>query len=149
MEKIEIAEMTLDDFEQIKNVLTSDFDDFWTPHLLKSELMGENKTYMVAKQNQMIVGFAGAMLNFPEMEIMNLVTKKQKRRNGIGKLLLEKLIKMAEDHHFEKIFLEVNPTNEVARKLYEKVGFVEIGIRKNYYGNNQHAMMMVKKLNNL
>lgn len=149
MEKIEITKMTLDDFEQIKPILTTDFDDFWVPHLLKSELMGEHKIYLIAKQNQEIVGFAGAMLNFPDLEIMNVVVKKTQRRKGIGKLLLEKLIEMAQKHHFENIFLEVNETNQMAKGLYEKVGFEYIGLRKNYYGENQHARIMVKKINNL
>ena len=111
--------------------------------------MGEHKIYMVAKQNQEIVGVAGAMLNFPDLEIMNVVVKKTQRRKGIGKLLLEKLIEMAQKHHFENIFLEVNETNQMAKGLYEKVGFEYIGLRKNYYGENQHARIMVKKINNL
>ena len=148
MEKIEISKMTLEDFEQINNTLSLDFDDFWTPDLLKSELMGQTKTYIVAKQDGKIVGFAGAMLNFPEMEIMNIVTKKTHRGNGIGRILLEKLIEIADKNHFENVFLEVNQSNEVAKKLYEKAGFVEIGLRKNYYGENEDAIVMSKKINN-
>lgn len=80
---MEIYEMTLKDFEQIENVLISDFDDFWTPTLLKTELMGDNRKYIVAKKNDKVVGFAGIMLNFNEAELMNIVTKKSERRNGI------------------------------------------------------------------
>lgn len=149
MEKIKIENMTLDDFEQIKNTLLSDFDDFWSPNLLQSELKQRNKRYLVAKKNGNIVGFAGCMLNFAEMEIMNLVTKKSERGNGIGNLLLEKLIEMAKNNEIETIFLEVNCVNEIARKLYEKAGFSEMGRRKNYYGEKQDAMIMIKKIKNL
>lgn len=145
MEKIKIQKMTLEDFEKVEKSLLSDFDDFWSPNLLKSELMSENRIYLVAKENEEIVGFAGGMLNFPEMEIMNIVTKKTERRKGIGKILLEKLIKIANDRQVETIFLEVNEKNESARKLYEKVGFEEMSRRKNYYGESENAIILSKK----
>ena len=141
--------MTLNDFEQIQKILLSDFDDFWSPHLLQNELKQKNKIYIVAKKNKNIVGFAGCMINFAEMEIMNLVTKKSERGNGIGNFLLEKLIEIAKNQKIETIFLEVNCVNEIARKLYEKVGFLEISRRKNYYGEKQDAIIMIKKIKNL
>lgn len=149
MEKIKIQKMTLEDFEKIEKSLLSDFDDFWSPNLLKSELMSENRIYLVAKENEEIVGFAGGMLNFPEMEIMNIVIKKTERRKGIGKILLEKLIEIANDRQVETIFLEVNEKNESARKLYEKVGFEEMSRRKNYYGESENAIILSKKIKNL
>ena len=149
MEKVKIEKMTLNDFEQIQKILLSDFDDFWSPHLLQNELKQKNKIYIVAKKNKNIVGFAGCMINFAEMEIMNLVTKKSERGNGIGNFLLEKLIEIAKNQKIETIFLEVNCVNEIARKLYEKVGFLEISRRKNYYGEKQDAIIMIKKIKNL
>lgn len=138
--------MTLKDFEQIKNNLISDFDDFWTPSLLKSEIMGNNRKYIVAKQKDKIVGFAGIMLNFNEAEMMNIVTKKSERGKGIGKVLLEKLIEIAKKNHAETIFLEVHKNNQIARKIYENAGFIEIGERKNYYHSTEKAILMSKKM---
>lgn len=149
MKKIEICEMTLKDFAQIENILISDFDDFWTPSLLKSEIMGNNRKYIVAKQNDKIVGFAGIMMNFNEAEIMNIVTKKSERGNGIGKILLEKIIEIAKKNCIETIFLEVHKNNQMARKMYENAGFIEIGERKNYYHSTEKAILMSKNLKNL
>lgn len=145
MKKVEICKMTLDDLKKIELCFHSDFDDFWTPSLLKSELMGKNKNYIVARKADEIVGFAGSMMNFPDMEIMTIVVKKTQRGNGIGTLLLDKLIEIAKKNDVEKIFLEVKQTNEIARKLYEKAGFQEVGIRKNYYGEHNDAIIMLKK----
>lgn len=149
MESIKILEMTLEDYEVIKDNLTSDFDDFWNALILKSELLGEHKKYLVAKQNGEIVGFAGMLQNPPEMEIMNIVIKKQERKKGIGTFLLNKMLEIAENNKIESVFLEVNAKNWVAKKLYEKAGFCEIGIRKNYYGAGENAILMSKKVNNL
>ncbi len=146
---MEIYEMTLKDFEQIENVLISDFDDFWTPTLLKTELMGDNRKYIVAKKNDKVVGFAGIMLNFNEAELMNIVTKKSERRNGIGKILLEKIIEIAEKNQIKKIFLEVCEENQIAIKMYLNLNFKKIGERSNYYQAKKRAILMVKNLNNL
>ena len=145
MEKIEILDMTLDDLAQIENCLISDFDDFWSASILKSELMGPNKVYIVAKQNEEIVGFAGFMRNLLEVEIMNIVVKKNCRGKGIGKLLLQKMIEKAKNDGAREIFLEVNENNKIARQLYQNVGFAEVGKRKNYY-KQENAILMVKKL---
>ena len=59
MENLKIANMTLQDFEEIKNILISDFDDFWSPEVLKSELTGENKRYIVAKLEKKLLVFVG------------------------------------------------------------------------------------------
>lgn len=136
--------MTGQDFDQIEPILLSDFDDFWTPDILKSEIMAENRSYIVAKQNGEIVGFAGVMQNFPTLEIMNLVTKKDCRGKGIGKKMLQVILENAEKNQFTEIFLEVNEKNKIAKSLYKNMGFCEIGKRKSYYAN-EAAILMAKK----
>lgn len=141
---IEIKEMTLCDFEEIKDVLQTDFDEFWTAGVLKSELESELSKYVVAKENEKIVGFAGVIILPDDVEITNIVTKKSERKKGIGKLLLDKLIQMA--FELEKdISLEVNEKNEAAISLYKKADFKEVGIRKKYYNGCENAIIMTKK----
>ena len=145
MENIEIFDMRLEDFEQIKDILVSDFDDFWTPNILKNELIGENKKYIVAKYKNEVVGFAGIMINLSDTEIMNIVVKKNFRQKGIGKILLNKIIEISQKNNCENIFLEVNEKNVPAIKLYENTGFKQIGIRKKYYNFKNDAIIMSKK----
>ena len=148
MKNIQIYNMTIKDFYEIKDILISDFDDFWNLQLLENEIKAENRKYIVAKLENKIVGFAGIMLVKPDIEIMNIVTKKNNRNQGIGSLLLEKIIDIGEKNNFEKIFLEVNEKNIVARKLYEKYGFIEIGLRPKYYSNVDNAIIMSKSVGN-
>ena len=141
---IEIKEMTFGDFEEIKDILQTDFDEFWTPGVLKSELESDLSKYVVAKENGNIVGFAGVIILPDDVEITNIVTKKTERKKGIGKLLLDKLIEMA--FALKKdISLEVNEKNEPAINLYEKAEFKEVGIRKKYYNGCENAIIMTKK----
>ena len=92
MDNIEIEVMTLDDLETIKDILASDFDEFWNYNVFKEELQSENSKYLVAKLNNEIIGFAGIKIIIDEADIMNIVTKKAVRNRGVGTLLLSKII---------------------------------------------------------
>ena len=94
---IKIEKMTIQDYEEIRENLQTEFDDFWIPSILKSELESENSKYIVAKKDGEIVGFAGIWISPDDAQITNIVTKKTNRKNGIGSLLLDKLIEMAKE----------------------------------------------------
>lgn len=81
----EITNMNLDDLENIKKVLESEFDDFWNYNILKSEIENSNSTYFVIKFCGEIIGFAGVLIILDEADITNIVVKKSFR----GKRYLE------------------------------------------------------------
>lgn len=141
---IKIEEMTFEDYEKIKDNLKEEFDEFWSASILKSELESENSKYIVAKENENVVGFAGIILLPDNAEITNIVTKKSERKKGIGSLLLEKLIEMAKNEKKENISLEVNENNISARNLYEKYKFEIVGMRKKYYNGKDNAIIMTR-----
>lgn len=143
---IKIENMTLEDYEKIKDNLQKYFDDFWTHTILKSELENEMSKYIVAKENDNIVGFAGIIVLPDDIEITNIVTKKSERKKGIGKLLLEKIIEMSRETKKEFISLEVNEKNEIAINLYKKFNFEKVGLRKKYYNGTDDAIIMTRKI---
>lgn len=139
---VEISEMTLTDFNSIKDILISDFDDFWNINTFAYELENENSYYLVAKVNNEIVGFAGMKIVLDEADVMNVVTKKDKRNLGIGFCVLEKLIYIAKEKGIRKLTLEVNVNNLAAIHLYEKLGFKQVAVRSKYYDNVDDAVIM-------
>lgn len=139
----DITKMTLDDLNNIKDNLISDFDDFWNYPVFKSELESPNSYYLVIKNNSKIIGFAGIKLTVPDCDIMNIVIKKDFRHQGIGSLLLKELISLAKSFDIENLFLEVNEKNTPAISLYNKFGFKKISTRKNYYKNNNAIVMKI------
>lgn len=143
---IEIKKMNLSDLKTIKDILILEFDDFWNYNILKEELQNENSSYIVAKLGCEVVGFAGMKIVIDEADIMNIVTKKTYRNHGIGTLLLKHLILLSNKLNLTSVSLEVNEENIIAIHLYEKFGFKNIGIRKNYY-QNRNGIIMAKKLN--
>lgn len=144
---LQITEMTLENLNQIKNILLSDFDDFWNYNILKQELECENSYFIIAKNNNdEIVGFAGLKNIVDEANIMNIVVKKSFRHHGIGSILLENLITYSKDKNLKTITLEVNEHNLSAIRLYDKFDFDHIGIRKKYYDGESDAIIMSKKI---
>ena len=120
MDNLEISDMTISDFDIISPILFSDYDNFWSAETLKSELHNENSHYIVAKLNNEVVGFAGIWKSVDNIHITNIVVKKSYRGNGIGTLLLQKLIELTKKLKFTELTLEVNANNQIARKLYSK-----------------------------
>lgn len=144
-----IDEMSLEDLTSIKDILTSEFDDFWNYEVLKSELESSNSYFFVAKNNSgEIVGFAGIKVILDEADIMNIVVKKDFRNNGVGSLLLDYLISYSKSINLKSITLEVNEINLPAIKLYENFSFSKLGIRKKYYNGENDAIIMSKSFNN-
>lgn len=141
---MDIVTMTLDDLESMKNTLYSDFDNFWSYNILKQELSNFNTTYIIAKENNGIVGFAGIMICLDEATLNNIVVKKSCRGRGIGSELLEALIELCADLKIKTLTLEVNVSNIPAINLYNKFGFKKIGTRKKYYNNLSDAIIMTK-----
>ena len=141
-----ITNMTITDFELIKDHLIEDFDDFWTPQTLKNELENESSKYIVAKASEQIVGFAGIWKAYDNIHITNIVVRKDCRLHGIGKLLLEKLIQISKKQNISSITLEVNKTNRIAIQLYSEYGFKETGLRKNYYNGISDALIMTLQI---
>ena len=144
---LKIDKMTLDDLNNIKDILISDFDDFWNYDILKEELECSNSYFVIAKKDDNeIVGFAGLKVIVDEADIMNIVVKKSFRHNGIGSILLENLISYSKNKSLKTITLEVNEHNLSAIHLYDKFSFDHIGIRKKYYNGESDAIIMSKKL---
>ena len=90
LENIIVTKMNINDLETIKNSLTTDFDNFWNYNIFKQEINSENSYYIVAKLNSEIIGFAGIKIIIDEADIMNIVTKKSIRNNGVRYCFINK-----------------------------------------------------------
>ena len=139
--EIQINEMKLEDLDCIKNILLTDFDDFWNYDIFKTELESKNSKYIIAKMGNEIVGFAGVKVVLEQADIMNIVTKKNCRNKGIGSLLLKSLIDICKVLNVSSIMLEVDENNLSAIHLYKNFGFEILNTRKNYYGINSALIM--------
>ena len=136
---ISILEMSYTDLENIK-LNYSMFPNIWEYDVLQDDY--NDSKYIVIKQNEEIYGFAGFRTIFEEMEIMNIVTKADKRNQGFASNMLSYILRYAHNHEMEKINLEVNENNLPAIKLYKTYGFQVVGKRNKYYKDGGNAILM-------
>ena len=146
MDNISIKQMTISDLDEIKDILTTEFDDFWKYEIFKEELANTNSKYFVLLHNNEITSFGGIKIILDEANLMDIVTKKDMRNQGFAKILLKELISVSKNSDCKTITLEVNENNKPAIQLYESFGFKEVGKRKNYYKNGDTAILMTLDL---
>lgn len=143
---IKIEKMNKEHLEQIKDILQEQFDEFWNASVLDKELENPLSEYIVAIENDEVIGYAGLWQPIDEGHITNIVTKKEKRGNHIGTRMLEEIIKLAKSKKLKYVTLEVNEHNEPAINLYKKYNFVEVGKRIKYYNNTDDAIIMTLEI---
>ena len=148
MLEIEIQKMTKEHLEQIKDILATEFDEFWNAEVLKKELENPLSTYIVAiSSDNQVVGYAGLWQpTEDEIHITNIVTRLDKRGNKVATKMLEELIKLAKQKCLKCVTLEVNVHNQIAINLYKKYDFKEVGKRPKYYNNTDDALIMTKEI---
>lgn len=142
---LNFSNMNISDLDEIKDILVSDFDDFWTYSILKDELNCSSSHYIVARLNNEIVGFGGIKVVLDSADIMNIVVKKNFRNLGIGTSILNEIIALCSSLNLSSITLEVRKDNEYAISLYKNFGFETLGVRKKYY-NGIDGFIMEKKI---
>lgn len=145
--KMVMHTMKLADLEEIKDILQTDFDDLWNFEIFKEELGNTNSRYLVLHYENEIVCFGGIKIILDEATLMDIVTKKKKRRQGFAKFVLNELLTIADEENCSSMTLEVRENNLPALHLYKQFGFEEVGKRKNYYKNGDTAILMTCKLN--
>jgi len=134
-----IAEMAHEHLGEVMEIENNSFATPWTCDMFLDELRNDKAYYFVALRNGKVAGYCGFWLILDEGHIMTIAVSEEFRGKGIGTMLMQKMLEVCEGTAF--ITLEVRKSNQSARKLYEKFGFVVLGERKGYY-NGEDAIIM-------
>lgn len=146
--EIIVRKMEESDLDRIMEVEKSCFTTPWSRHSFLLEITkNQLARYFVAEVDGIVAGYGGIWLIIDEGHITNIAVSKDYRRLGLGKKLLEELIKLCEEKEVSSMTLEVREDNEPAKELYKAYGFIESGRRTNYYHDvGKDAIVMWKKL---
>jgi len=136
--------MNMNDVEQVIELDRASFSLPWPERSFKYELeQNEASRCWVAESGSQIVGMIVTWLIVDEVHIATFAVSPAHRRQGIAQHLLAHTLLDASRSGAEKAYLEVRKGNLPARALYEKFGFIEVGVRKKYYQDNgEDALMM-------
>lgn len=142
-----IRKMTERDLDEVVRIEQESFPVPWSREAYMGELKNTFATYLVCDYEGEVAGYGGIWTVFEEAHITNIAVEKRFRGMGMGRRLMEELEKVAREKNALRIILEVRPSNEVGRRLYQSMGFVETSIRRAYYSDNgEDAIIMAKLL---
>lgn len=116
----------------------------WTEAQFMASLEAKSSIILTAKIADEYVGFVVASQQLFEVEIYLIVVREEFKNRAIGEQLLLTLKEVAQETNSEAIFLEVRTSNKPARRLYEKLAFEEIGIRRAYYNSPIEDAILMK-----
>jgi len=133
-----------EDVDQVFEIEKASFGQ-WKRNYFIAEFDNNFSFFIVAEQNNKIIGFAVAWNVVGEIQLNNIGVKNDYRRQGIGISLIDHIVKLLEPENPEKILIEVKETNHNAKLFYKKIGFIETGKRLKYYGND-NALLMERSL---
>ena len=135
-----LQETVLDDVLDIEKV---SFPEPWSRRLFQQEIRHDSSVFIVMKASDKIVGYGGFWQVLDEAHITNLAIVPERRRIGLGSVLLGRLLEMAHEKGTRRATLEVRETNVAAINLYRKFGFEAVAVRKNYYAKtHEDAIIM-------
>ena len=122
------------------------FGSGYATNTFEKELQNKIAFYVVAEENGEVLGYAGLWNMCGSADVMNVGVLEKYRRMGIAQRLLGELEKYCRDNNFFEVNLEVRVSNTPARRLYEKLGYREIAVRKGYYDGKEDGVFMKKIL---
>jgi ribosomal-protein-alanine N-acetyltransferase len=147
--ELNLAPMRADDLADVMEIERRSFSQPWTPGLFLHELkVPFSRVTLVRATNgtRTTLGYVCRWLVGDEGHILNLAVHPAHRGRGVGRLLVESVITEARTAGVDSVTLEVRHGNEAARALYLKLGFTDRGVRRNYYGQGDDAIIMTLPL---
>lgn len=141
-----IEKLNLDNKNQIREI-EDKFPQYFKGQELEETLKNNRfRNIYTLSTNQEIAGILILDIIYERMELIEIEVLENKRNLGYGKKLLEFMIEKAQEENVGNITLEVKTTNSIAIHLYEKYGFKEVAIRKNYYQGIDGILMERKMM---
>ncbi len=140
---IVVEPMREGDVASVRRIEGSSFATTWPDEAFLNELKTNRSAhYLVARQREEVLGYAGVWLVLDEAHITSIAVDPERRGGGLGKRLLYHLLRSCQALGARWATLEVRVDNEVALKMYRRFGFARIGLRKGYYESGHDAVIM-------
>ena len=133
MSEVLVRPATVEDLPAILAIEQASFTDPWTLGAFRSMLGQSHVMAAVAELDGEVAGYSVAWAIGDEAELANLAVAPGRRGQGIGRRLLDALLRMVDGQGGANVFLEVRDSNEAAQALYRSRGFTAAGRRKGYY----------------
>ena len=140
--------MTVSHLDRVCEIEQQCFVHPWSRESIEAELNNENSLFLVACENDRVIGYIGMNFVIDEGYIYNVAVDEKYRHNGVATALINELVVYAKKNNFCFLTLEVRQSNTAAQSLYEGFGFCRVGLRPNFYRDpKEDAVLMTLFLN--
>ena len=142
---MEYKNMMPEHVEQVAQLEKLCFSCPWSEKAVSGELSNPLSLWIVAVEGEQVIGYVGSQSVMGEADMMNIAVAPEFRRQGVAETLVEKLISLLKFSDVYCLTLEVRDSNVPAIALYEKMGFVQVGRRPNYYTAPKEDALILRK----
>ncbi|HLR08964.1 MAG TPA: ribosomal protein S18-alanine N-acetyltransferase [Bacillota bacterium] len=143
MVELIIRSMETNDLDPVMVVETATYSTPWTRDILYQEIThNPHAYYFVAEWKHKVIGYAGVWIVMDDAQITNIAIHPDYRGRKFGETLFRYVMQFAIQKRAKRLSLEVRKSNIAAQHLYRKFGLVPGGIRKNYYADQEDAIIM-------
>ena len=142
-----VEKLTAAHLAQVAELETLCFADPWSENAL-GLLLSDGAYGAVCIEDGHVMAYGGVLWALDEGQITNIATHPNARRRGMGAAVLEHLIKEARSRGCDQLSLEARVSNIPAISLYERYGFLKMGLRRGFYKHpTEDAYVMCLQLN--
>ena len=142
---IQLVNMSDAHVSQIAELEKLCFSCPWSEKSVASELNNPLSCWLVAVDGDAVAGYIGSQSVMGEADMMNVAVRPDHRRQGIAKMLVEGLVQELIKREVYSLTLEVRASNDPAIRLYEQLGFHQVGRRPNYYRDPREDALILRK----
>lgn len=144
---ITLKRMQVSHLQEILDVEKVSFTTAWSENSFRNEIENPYSLCLVAIRESAVIGYICVNCRFGEGHILNLAVHPMVRRMGLARHMIRTALDYMKENNCLFVYLEVRLSNFPARKLYQSLGFQEVGRRKLYYYNPiEDAVIMMLKL---
>lgn len=138
---MDIRAMTVDDIAAVVGLEEEIYAQPWPVQVFEDELAHVGRRYLVVEDDGIVIGYGGLMLVMDEAHVTTLAVVPGRREARLGTRLMLALIDEALAAGASQLTLEVRLSNHPAQSLYRRFGMAPVGLRKNYY-RDEDALIM-------
>ena len=138
----------LSQLDEIVSIENSSFEKPWTRNQIKGDIQANiSSENWVHTLDGKVVGYIFGWIPQNKFHLHNIAVHPDTLRKKIGKKLIKHIILIVADQKVNVILLEVSVNNVSTRKCYQSLGFVQTGIRKDYYSKGDDAILYNLEIN--
>lgn len=141
--EVVLREMRVEDIDAAYELEREVYRQAWSRQVFEDEMALDSRRYVIAESDGRVAGYGGVMLVGDEAHITTVVVDPTYRQSRVGTRLMLALIDLALDAGANSLTLEVRASNEAAQALYRRFGMAPVGVRKQYYRDEDALIMWV------